>query len=471
MFRVIRKVDYTPTKEVIKEFLRFIGCMISDHPVQTCEDAKSIMANTKDAVDILLGFEYDMQDAFVQEIRCSGGGRALLVNREKPAGTTKATYYSSLINKMIDSVWTDECSPDGTGLTQRAQLKTISHIFFHYDLFGYFQSKRALRIIDMPEVYGDRSWVEGLRQKIFTSSVGTGAEYYINNMLDAFQKTYKDLCRIPKPGIYARYAKINIARKIREVHDGFIVTEGGEVPGAKALLKELDDLYDLDRTYMGTVFLAAAVCKSDPSLFLTSSNYLRLLLDTIQEQEEEFYSFAYYEYGRHLERVYRNWDLAIAYYIKAVKVHPQNYQAEFKLGYYEAQYKGNYSKAANIFQHLRDMIAKEYSGNEHMDYGNLSLKAIQYLYKTDMWLWILCKELGYAITADISLKFALLDAHHYQKNECVKMVYDEDDPRLKVLQEYHENSLPVHVMLDAVREEMKQVAVENQKENGGDIDG
>ena len=33
MFRVIRTADQTPAKEVLEEFLRFIGCMVNDNPI------------------------------------------------------------------------------------------------------------------------------------------------------------------------------------------------------------------------------------------------------------------------------------------------------------------------------------------------------------------------------------------------------------------------------------------------------
>lgn len=462
MFRVVRMADQTPTKEVIKEFLRFIGCMISDHPVKDLLEAKSIMGNTPDAVDILLGFDcLDLHGEPTLEISSGREGRALFVDPRMPGQMTKKNYYVSLIGGIIDSVWTNEYSPGEEGSTQRAQLKQISQIFFKEDLFGYFQSKRSLRIINMPEVFGRQFGFGEPRQKIPISSAGEKTKTYIENMLAVFDETYKSLSGISQPGVYARYAKVNIARKIREVHDDFIIAEDGKLPDAKALLRELDDLYDLDHTYMGTMFLAAAVCKSDPSLYLTSSNYLRLLLDTIQDREAECYSFAYYEYGRHLERVYRDWEHAIAYYERALKLHKQNYQAKFKMGCYEAQHKGDYSKAIEIFQELHSMIAENYSGDRNLNYKNLSLKSIQYLYKTDIWLWILSKELGYDITADISLRLASLDASQYRKNKCVKEVYDAKDSRWEVLQEYHENSFPVRIMVETVEKELNKKTVEN----------
>lgn len=446
MFRMIRKVDQTPTKEVIKEFLRFIGCIVSDHPVRSAREAEVIMADTQDAVDILLGFEcVDTGNALMLENKCHRPGRALIVGRNAPPGITKRKYYTELIDTLIDTVWADPYVSEGE--VQREQLRKIRQIFFDHHLFGYFLSKRSLRIIDMPEIYGSRFRFGELRQKLLADDGSKKAEKtYIHRMLDAFFEAYNALDRIEAPGVYARYARINIARKIWEVRDSVVVTRDYRIPSAEDLLKALDNLYNLDRTYMGTIFLAVAVCKSDPTLFLTSSNYLRLLLDTIQDREGEFYSFAYYEYGRHLERVYQDWEHAVAYYRRAAKLWKYNYQAQFKLGCYEAQYHRDYSIALQIFQDLRAMIALVYSGGENVNYENLSLKAIQYLFKTDIWIWILSRELDREITEEISLALAGQDVSNYKKNACARQVYAEDDQVLKDLQEYHEKSLPVRLL-------------------------
>lgn len=452
MFRMIRKVDQAPTKEVIKEFLRFIGCIVSDHPVRSVQEAEAIMADTQDVVDILLGFECaDTEQALVWEKQCHRPGRALIVRRGIPSAPPKRKYYTALIDALIDTVWADT---DGVpaGKDQRAQLRKIRQIFFEHHLFGYLLSKRSLRIIDMPEIYGSRFHFGELRQKLLADDGSEEAEKtYIHRMLDAFFNAYSALDTIEPPGVYARYARINAARKIWEVRDSVVVTKDYQIPSAEDLLKELDDLYDLDRDYMGTIFLAAAVCKSDPALYLTSSNYLRLLLDTIQGREGEVCSFVYYEYGRHLERVYQDWEHAVAYYQKAAQLWKHNYQAQFKLGCYEAQYHRDYPKALQTFLDLRVMIARVYSGDESVNYENLTLKTIQYLFKTDIWIWILSSELDRNITAQISLTLAEQDVSNYKKNACARQVYAEDDEVLKDLQAYHENSLPVRLLEATVR--------------------
>lgn len=447
MFRMVRKVDQTPTKEVIKEFLRFIGCIVSDHPVPSAREAETIMADTKDVVDILLGFECaDAEEKLVWEKKCPGPGRALIVRRGVPSGLTKREYYAELIDALIDTVWADPYGASA-GKTQREQLRVIRRIFFDCHLFGCLLSKRSLRIIDMPEIYGSRFRFGELRQKLLAGNGSEEAEKtYIPRMLDAFFDAYNALDLISAPGVYARYARINAARKIWEVRDSVVVEKDYEIPSAEDLLKQLNDLYDLDRTYMGTIFLAAAVCKSEPTLYLTSSNYLRLLLDTIQGREGELYSFVYYEYGRHLERVYRDWEHAVAYYQRATRLWKYNYQARFKLGCYEAQYNRDYPAALQIFQDLRAMIAQVYSGDESVNYENLTLTTIQYLFKTDIWIWILSSELDRNITAGISLKLAEQDVSNYKKNACASQVYAEDDEVLKDLQAYHEDSLPVRLL-------------------------
>ena len=92
------------------------------------------------------------------------------------------------------------------------------------------------------------------------------------------------------------------------------------------------------------------------------------------------------------------------------------------------------------------MIAQVYSGDESVNYENLTLTTIQYLFKTDIWIWILSSELDRNITAGISLKLAEQDVSNYKKNACASQVYAEDDEVLKDLQAYHEDSLPVRLL-------------------------
>ena len=461
LFRIIRKVEYAPEKEVIKEFLRFIGCMVSDHPVIDRDDSTErgkLEENTEEAVDLYLLDKHESPDV-VERVDSDKHSRTLRVNvyvqqfrqfqekRGKGAEEGKAPAdYFFLIDKIIDAVWQGKSN----------QLKEIANIFFDHNLFGYFQCKRSFRIINMVEVYGPRFQFGEKKRRIDVSIPESLTTKYIKNMLRSFGDAYKELRNIQEPDVgsdvYVRYAKVNIARKIREVcslledapKDMF---NHVEVKKAEDLLSELDDLYRINEKYMGTLFLATAVCKSDSTLYLTSANYFRLLLDLIKGRSGPFYSFANYEYGRQLERVHRDWDAAILFYRKAVSLNPLNYQALFKLGCYEA-YKGRYQEAIGRFQILRDIITNFYDKGDQgdVDKGNLSLKIIQYLYKTDIWLWILHRELGYGISADAYREKAQSDAEQYSDNQCIKTIYGISSNKMNELQEYHEQSLPVRIM-------------------------
>ena len=82
LFRIIRKVEYAPEKEVIKEFLRFIGCMVSDHPVIDRDDSTErgkLEENTEEAVDLYLLDEHESPDV-VERVDSDKRSRTLRVN-------------------------------------------------------------------------------------------------------------------------------------------------------------------------------------------------------------------------------------------------------------------------------------------------------------------------------------------------------------------------------------------------------
>lgn len=436
MFRVIRTADQTPAKEVLEEFLRFIGCMVNDNPITDWQGEQPAAAGTEN-IDILLRPAMGGQQAIAYTLECPPGGNGRVLWMDTDSLNTLEDYQA-LLQKIIAQAW-------GTGGEQKVlnQLQRICAIFFQYDLFGFFQCKHSFRIINMQEVYGPR-----LRFGVELRKIDADKSGFIADMYYSFLKTAQALDEIEDPCLYTRYARINIEHKIRGVcaQTSGLVQTASLVP-AKELLRQAEELYSDYPDYDGTLLLASSICKSDSLLYLSASNYFRLLLETARPRENSFNSVANYEYGRYLERVYRDWDRAIRFYRKAAELNPRNYQAQFKLGCYEAQHRGDYISAIEVFQKLRGGIAKYYSGDEQLDYTKLPLKCIQYLYKTDIWLWILNRELQYTISAGLSLEQAHQDALEYQENRCLKQVYASEKAYWDRMQAYHKDSQPVQIML------------------------
>ena len=73
MFRVIRTADQTPAKEVLEEFLRFIGCMVNDNPITDWQEEQPVAAGTENIFDILLCPVMDGQQAIVCTHECLPG--------------------------------------------------------------------------------------------------------------------------------------------------------------------------------------------------------------------------------------------------------------------------------------------------------------------------------------------------------------------------------------------------------------
>ena len=439
MFRVIRTADQTSAKEVLEEFLRFIGCMVNDNPITDWQKAQPMAADTENTFDILLGPVLDSPQKHECARECPPGGNGRVFQADTSQLKT-VQDYKALLQKVIVCAWGTGADPDEQILDQ---LQRICDIFFQQNLFGFFQCKHSFRIINMLEVYGPRFRFGVEQRKIDAAQSG-----FISEMYHSFLETAQALDEIEDACLYTRYARINIAHKIREVCAQTSGLEQTASPvSAKELLRQAEELYSGYPDYDGTLLLASSICKSDSLLYLSASNYFRFLLETAKPRENSFNSAAYYEYGRYLEHVYLNWDHAIKFYRKAAELNPRNYQAQFKLGCYEAQHRRDYISAIEVFQKLRSGIAKYYSGDEQLDYTKLPLKCIQYLYKTDIWLWILNRELQYAISAGLSLEQAHQDALEYQENRCLKQVYASDEAYWRRMQEYHKNSQPVQIML------------------------
>ena len=142
MFRVIRTADQTPAKEVLEEFLRFIGCMVNDNPITDWQEEQPVAAGTENIFDILLCPVMDGQQAIVCTHECLPGENRRVLWTDTTS-LERLQDYQVLLQEVIVRAW-------GTGGEQKVlnQLKRICDIFF--------QCKHSFRIINMLEVYGPR---------------------------------------------------------------------------------------------------------------------------------------------------------------------------------------------------------------------------------------------------------------------------------------------------------------------------
>lgn len=465
--RLIRPVDEAPTKEVLKEFFRLIGCLCCDRPVHSLVEAKNELRERNGAeIDIVLNIEPEFfyyekllsesvneNSLKIKKVRLADrNSPTVFVNYEIP-DTGKKELYHDMIGKLISQIWG---AAENEKDSQSKQLQEINDLYFKLDLLGFLQCKRAFRVVNMGEV---------LEISLCRHSIP--ASDYIGKMLVAFNELYCGLSEIKERksepvSVYVRYARVNIARKIREtfnileklppVHEG--ENQSVTYCSAAFLLSELGELYQQDNKYLGSLFLAAYVCQGEPSQELNASFYYRQLFEELSRKDQRSYSFAYYEYGRYIEKVEKNWDRAILYYKKAVELDSLGYRAWFKIACHEAK-SGNFIAAKEGFLKVIYIISDEFSGAKETTWENLSLRSIQYMFKAYMWLWkIAMADSNYSV-AMVYLHQAKTVAGAYMRNECLERAYDADSSNWIDLKTYHESSEPVRLLYHIVNSRLE----------------
>ena len=185
--RILRTTQAADVKEMVKEFFRFIGCLVHDIPVQArIQDVAQILNEpTKHDVDLILTTDYEpwlatlaanTQKRFPERkiigmsFALDGGavqidGKSLVLT-----GNLKQERIQSVIDRLIDSIWNDSADKVTAG-----SLRQINVLYHQYELFHYLQMKRTFRIANMNEVL-----------KLGANHYDIPYKPYINRMLRAF---------------------------------------------------------------------------------------------------------------------------------------------------------------------------------------------------------------------------------------------------------------------------------------------
>lgn len=475
--RLLYSVNDAPVKEVLKEYFRLVGCLFSEEPVRSVSMAEEkLLEDSGLDIEIVLNLDVFHWESLLApvpgQISAIRMERVKLKNRKNPIivikcvppedGTPapdgkpypKRDFYEALLDTLIKTIWTDQTC---------GQLLMIRNIFFDQHLLGCLQCRRALEVVNMGEALelSPPAKEHSLKlEKIQPSP-------YIGQMLSGFNKLYQALdlyCsgKEPDVSVYVRYARINIARKIREIFSlldevpAAVEEDGGfssiTYCSAEYLLSELETLYQQNPNYLGTLFLAAHVCQSEPSQELSATFYYRQLFDRIAEKTQRTYAFLYYEYGRFTEKVRGSWDSALLYYTRAKDLDPLNCRAYFKLACHEARNR-NFIAAKGLFGKVIQIIGEEFSGApgpEEILWENLSLRNIQYVFKAYVWLWKIALTIKDYSEAAIYLNQAEYVIGKYEENACLARVYDQNSSAWADLEEYHRESRPVQLLREIV---------------------
>ena len=475
--RILRTTQAADVKEMVKEFFRFIGCLVHDIPVQVEEKsagdwthafAQILNEPTKHDVDLILMTEYrpwlaaltanaqkcfpkrkiiGMSFALDQDVVRLGNTQFILPD------DTKQAKIRSVIDVLIDNIWNDPLDTK-----KQTSLHQINELYYQCELFHYFQMKRTFRVANMNEVL-----------KLGANHYDIPYKPYIDRMLRAFYGFRVHLISLQPKTVYSIYAATNAARKIREIYS--VLSENSEYRRRKAvptvevgvLLRELNGIYQSDPKYAGMYYLAAYLCQSDENRILDAYNYYRQARELSLKETDGFYAFGIYQLGHYLGKTLRESILPQQLYQEAEAKNRRCYQAAFQIACcYTVQ--GRFEQAANEFTKVIailsnglnlkelptdlpcwekaaiDVFYKEgFGGWEY-----LSLKEIQYLYKSYIWLAQIAMNQKRKQESGQYVRRALSAAIAYW---CAPMLQRCCDSRIwNIVRMFHIQGLPVRAL-------------------------
>lgn len=447
--RLMYLLEDSSEKEVIKEFFRFIGCIVYDSPVRSQKDLdKVIKEDPWHDVDIVINL-----NQLTNGIPTERTKRVFLtsdldnlewevsdVSEEVSHAQTKKEFHRRVIECLIDNIWDEQ-------INQQNSVKKINELFFENNLFSYLQMKRAFRVINMGEVLGDR-----LGSNLIPVD-DTIISEYIGKMLNSLWAIYIALKteneQHDQSTVYSIYASVNAARKIREIFKALhgIPKEKSEAVvsvEAETLLNMLSEVYEKDPDYYGVFFLSAYVCQSDFSLSIRAGDYYNKVLEKCQNTQF-FRGFVEYALGSYYEKVWKNRAKAYQLYESAAKKDPECYQARFKLGCYK--YNENcYVEAIDYFQESLEIIISD----TEFSWENIPLKRVQYIFKIYFWMAQIAQRMGNNGKMIDNLQRAKVAAEIFKSNLSLRKVLDPEDA--EVVQKYHEKSTATQLLLRLIKE-------------------
>lgn len=467
-------------KEAIKEFFRFIGCLVYEKTIDPKQGFMDILRITeeKSAQIILRSEEREntdlevLKNAVLQEnqicIFCNPTTKSLSTWPRKNHGVKaeQGDYVRNLVGITIDRAWSkDEI--------QCQEVRKIHDVYCEQNLLVYLQCKRAFRVLKMNEILDMDGEIEDLPDDPF-----------IWNMIKAFQTTAEILKQdsINSRSVYPLYACVNAERKVRELAQQMPKGQAvGNVASAGSLLAQLDQLDETDdrgknfSLYSGRYFLAAFICLTDEELKLQANHYYLLALQSANPElvekifsarpitEEElgeksyFVAFIFYQIGRYNEKILKNFDAANLYYQCAIKCNENCYQALFKKACDKAR-RNLFQEAILLFEKIAESLSKGLDLDNEKNWKYLSMKEWQYLYKTNIWrAKIEWKCRGEAYTWHY-LQEAERAAEAYKENGCLMELVSSSEGSFLMRNElirYHRNSAPVRKLEELLSRWMK----------------
>lgn len=465
MIHIVYPVSYSAEKEYIKKFFRFIGCFISDCPVD--QDWMSYLEpnNEDDGIDLVLN--YYGTDPYQAASEYQGITRYYLyfdleqkichVSHTPLENGTSLTAYPNLkttrdkmLQSVIDMIWDGE-PQEYLSVSNIRKLYTDS---ICGDLFYLLQAKRCLRVLTMGEV------LQAPEAKV--SHIPSHA--YNERMLTALYETYIRLDALEDG--YSLYARLNAGSMLREISATLINPDyrnyqfidsskiAYQIPTVSELIDQAQVLLRKHPYFTSAYLLLASLCKSNPSLDRDEEACYLQALRAIPNGRKG-YAFIWYRIGYFYEKVYHDAERALENYHRAVNADVGFYQAMFKIAYYAAS-DGRYNEAESLLKNVIQSIfrGRDPEPDENGEYGNwsiLSLKDSQYLFKAYILLAKICINSNREYSAKAYIGKACLAATTFEEAFLVRKMSDLESEEYCEFIGYHEISIPVWAMWQVLK--------------------
>lgn len=460
--KIFRTAQTAVEKELIKEFFRFVGCLVIDTPM-TLNEIKSYEFSNQEkekTQTIFLFLSEELPDEFDQ-ISLTGklwvtfniNKRLFAINQANERLSLEKcisveNFEKRALDLLIDNIWQYDS-------TNKESLKKINDIYWKHHLFAYLQIKRTYRVVNMGEV------------------LALGARHYdipddnfILNMVSELATASRESKENVYPtSVYSIYAYVNGERKIREIcncldQNSHLRTKiSANIPSVTSLLQELHHIYKISPRYMAMYYLAAYLCQSDSQHTLNAYEYFLDARRVETNGMDEFSAFGVYQLGRYTRKIQNNPDCAFEYYAKAAETNNRCYQAVFQMACYYV-HKKEYEKARKMFLAVIDIIGTglelvdlPYSDKEMPDLNDwkyLSLKETQYVFKAYIWLAKLALFSSGESAIGVFVRGALSAAIAYMYCPMLEKSCDEDV--LKTVRIYHRRGMPVKALFIVLRD-------------------
>lgn len=460
MIHIVYPVSYSAEKEYIKNFLRFIGCFVSDCPVEQDWMAYLEPNNEDDGIDLVLN--YYGTDPYQAASEYQGIRRFYLYfdldqrishvsHTPLEIGTLLTPYPNrkimrdQMLQSLIELIWDGE--PQAClSVSNIRQLYTDS---ICGDLFYLLQAKRCLRVLTMGEV------LQTPEAKV--SYIPSHA--YIEQMLTALYDVYLQLEVLDDA--YSLYTRLNAGSMMREIAatldnpdyrkhqiiDSYQVAY--QIPTVSELVDQAQILLRKYPYFTSAYLLLASLCKSNPDLDRDEEACYLHALRSIPNGRKG-YAFVWYRIGYFYEKAYHDAERALENYHRAVNADAGFYQALFKIAYYAAS-DGRYNEAESLLINVIKAIfrGRDPEPDENGEYGNwsfLSLKDAQYLFKAYILLAKICINSNREYSAKAYIGKACLAATTFEEALLVRKMSDCNSGEYRDFIDYHEVSIPVWAM-------------------------